>query len=394
MEYVKGGYVQMIYLDNAATTYPKPEKVYKEMDRCMREYCANPGRGGHSMSIQSGQAVMEAREKVSRFFNISNPMQLCFTKNATEALNIAIKGSLKAGDHVITTSLEHNSVMRPLKLLERDLGVEVTVVRGDVFGEIDPDDIQKSIKKNTKLIVTTLSSNVNGILLPAKDIGKIAGENEIMYLLDGSQGAGTINIDVEDMNISMLAFPGHKSLMGPVGTGGLYIREGLKVNSILQGGTGSNSENFTQPEFMPDLMESGTVNTQGIVGLGHGIDFINSQGIENIRAHKYRLVKVLFEGVRELKNVKLYSKNHIEKNSGIVALNFEGVPSSEISYVLDKVYNIGTRAGMHCAPVAHDTLGTSITGAVRFSVGVFNTASEIEATINALKEISSNVGNI
>lgn len=379
----------MIYLDNAATTYPKPESVYKEMDRCHREYCANPGRGGHVLSIKSGQAVTETREQLSDFFNIKNPLRLCFTKNATEALNIAIKGYLHAGDHVITTSMEHNSVMRPLKALETESGVEISIIRSDESGEIDLQDMEKQIKGNTKLIVATLSSNVNGLVMPVKEIGEITKKYGITFLLDASQGAGTIGIDVEDMNIDILAFPGHKSLMGPVGTGGLYVREDVKVNSILHGGTGSNSESFFQPEYMPDLMESGTLNTPGIIGIYHGIEYIKNEGIDKLRLQKYELVKRLHEGAEDIKQIRLYSKNNKEKNSGIVALNFEGIPSSEVSYVLDKVYGICTRSGLHCAPMAHKTLGTWETGVVRFSVGCFNTTDEIDFTIKALREIGS-----
>ncbi len=381
----------MIYLDNAATSYPKPEKVYEEINKCLREYCANPGRGGHAMSIASGKAVLEARELLSEFFNCRNPMQLSFTKNATEALNIAIKGCLRPGDHVITTCMEHNSVIRPLRTLERDLGIEITIIKGDEFGELDPEEVRKAIGKNTKLIVSTLSSNVNGIIMPVKEIGRIARESGVLFLLDGSQGAGSIQIDVEDMNIDLLAFPGHKGLMGPQGIGGLYVREGVSTAPLLQGGTGSNSEYVYQPDFMPDLLESGTLNTPGIVGLGAGVDFINGFGIRNIQFHKHQLVKRLHEGIEELKGVKLYSKKDMENNSGIVAMNFTEADSTEVSYVLDKVYGIATRAGLHCSPVSHGILGTVKSGIVRFSVGCFNTLEEIDRTLEALREIASNL---
>lgn len=381
----------MIYLDNAATSFPKPERVYDEINKCMREYCANPGRGGHAMSICSGRAVMEAREVVCDFFGISDVMQLSFTKNATEALNIAIKGYLNPGDHVITTSMEHNSVIRPLKTLERDSGVFVSIIKGNEFGEINPADIKKQIRPNTKLIVTTLSSNVNGIILPVKEIGSIAKETGVAYLLDASQGAGTIKIDVGEMNIDMLAFPGHKSLLGPQGTGGLYVKEGVKLKSIFQGGTGSNSENLYQPEIMPDLLESGTLNTPGIIGLRYGIDFINSFGIENIKSYKYLLIKKLHEGIEGLAGIEIYSKNDMDNNSGIVAFNFNEVDSTEVSYVLDRAFQIATRAGLHCAPLAHETLGTLKKGIVRLSIGCFNTIDEIDFTINSIKEIANNL---
>jgi cysteine desulfurase / selenocysteine lyase len=381
----------MIYLDNAATSFPKPNRVYEEMDRCMREYCANPGRGGHQMSIMSGKAIIEAREVISNFFNINNSMQLCFTKNATEALNIAIRGILKEKDHVITTCMEHNSVMRPLKALEKELGIEISQIKGDEFGEADPDDIKKCIKSNTKLISSTLSSNVNGIVMPIAEIGRISREKGILFLVDASQGAGMLKVDVEAMNIDLLAFPGHKGLLGPQGTGCLYVKEGVTLKPLMQGGTGSNSENIYQPDIMPDLLESGTINTPGIIGLGYGVGFINSFGLENIKEYKYSLVNRMFEGINDIKNIKLYSRVEKEKNSGIIALNFNDIDSSEISYILDKVYGIATRAGLHCAPAAHETLGTLRTGIVRFSIGCFNTIDEVDITIQALREISQNL---
>jgi len=381
----------MIYLDNAATTFPKPEKVYAEMDRCMREYCANPGRGGHEMSITSGKAVLQAREKISSHFGIKNPMRLCFTKNATEALNIAIKGILQPGDHVITTSMEHNSVIRPLKTLEKKVGLELSVIRGNEYGEIDVHDVRKNIKSNTKLIISSLSSNVNGIIMPVKELGEIAGQYGIPLLIDASQGAGTVKLDVNAMNIDMLAFPGHKDLYGPQGIGGLFVREGLIIESLMQGGTGSNSEFVYQPKEMPDFLESGTLNTPGIIGLSCGVDFINSIGLDKVKTHKYLLVQRLMSGVSEFKNIRSYNKNSIENNTGIVALNFEGVDSTEVSYVLDKAYHIATRAGLHCAPLAHETLETLKTGIVRLSVGYFNTIEEMDQTVVALREISESL---
>lgn len=378
----------MIYLDNAATSYPKPEKVYEEMERCMREYCANPGRGGHEMSIMSAKAVLEVRETVCRFFGMSNPMQLSFTKNATEALNIAIKGVLKPGDHVITTCMEHNSVIRPLKTLEKDSGIELTVIEGNEFGEICPEDIEKSIRVNTKLIVCTISSNVNGIIMPVKDIGKLARARGILFLVDASQGAGALSIDVNDMYIDMLAFPGHKSLLGPQGTGGLIVQEALCVEPLMQGGTGSHSESLYQPLFMPDMLESGTLNTPGIVGLGSGVGFIESFGISSLSQYKHMLLKRLHEGIEEIKKIKLYSLNDVKRNSGIAAINFEGLDSNEVSYILDSKYKIATRAGLHCAPLAHKTLGTLHIGVIRFSIGCFNTMDEIDYTLEALREIA------
>ncbi|RCX13862.1 cysteine desulfurase family protein [Anaerobacterium chartisolvens] len=377
----------MIYLDNAATSYPKPEAVYNGVERCMREYCANPGRGGHEMSIASGKAVLYAREIIAAFFNFKNPMLLSFTKNATEALNIAIKGYLGHGDHVITTCMEHNSVIRPLKTLERDAGLEISIIRGDMLGRIDPEDIRKAVKPNTRLIAATLSSNVNGMIMPVREIGKIARETGIAFLLDASQGVGSIDVDAIGMGIDMLAFPGHKGLMGPQGTGGLYVREGLKLKTIMEGGTGSNSESLYQPEIMPDLLESGTVNTPGIVGLGLGIEFIREFGLDKLRSHKHMLTKRFYEGLSENKKAIFYSSPDMEENSGIIAINIKDVDSSEVSHVLDRVYGIATRAGLHCSFLAHNTLGTVKSGIVRFSVSCFNTPEEIDVTVKALNEI-------
>ena len=380
----------MIYLDNAATSYPKPDNVYQEMLRCMKEYCANPGRGGHELSLRSGRAVMEAREIIANFFNIKDPMRLIFTKNATEALNIGFR-ALNKGDHVITTSMEHNSVIRPLKTLERDMGIELTIVQGNEFGEVSSKDFEKNIKSNTRMIVCTLSSNVNGIIMPIKEIGDIAKKNNVIFFVDASQGAGTIELDVNYNNIDMMAFPGHKSLLGPQGTGGLYVAEGIEIKPLMQGGTGSSSENLFQPEILPDALESGTLNTPGIVGLGEGIKFINSFGLENIRKYKSLLIEQIYDGLSSINGVIIYSKKEASNNSGIVAFNFEEVESTEVSYVLDKVYGIASRAGLHCAPLAHQTLGTLKSGAVRLSVGCFNTKDEINILLKALKEISDNL---
>jgi len=378
----------MIYLDNAATSYPKPEKVYEEMDKCMRRYCANPGRSGHKMALASGKAILAAREKVSRFFNIDDPMRLCFTKNATEALNIGIKGILKPGDHVITTSMEHNSVVRPLKTLEKTHGIEITFLEGDDYGMVDPEDVQKNIKSNTRLITVTVSSNVNGVIMPVAEIGKVARENSIPFLVDGSQGAGSMEIDVKKMNIDMLAFPGHKGLLGPQGTGGLYVSENLEITPLTQGGTGSNSENVYQPDFMPDQMESGTLNTPGIVGLSCGIDFINSFSLRNLVLYKKMLIKRLFDGLETIKGVKIYSPKEIELNSGIVAIRIGDMDSALVAYKLDKNYEIAVRPGLHCASLAHKKLGTTDIGLVRISHGCFNTIDDIDELLKAVEIIS------
>lgn len=378
----------MIYLDNAATSFPKPNSTYESISTCLLEYCANPGRGGHQLSIMSGKAVIEAREIVSNFFNIKDSMRLSFTKNATEALNIAIKGVLKQGDNVITTSMEHNSVIRPLKTLEHKGFISLSIVKCDSLGRLDPEDIRKKIISSTKLIVCTLSSNVNGMIMPIKDIAKLASEHGLVFLLDASQGAGTELIDVEELSIDLLAFPGHKGLLGPQGTGGLYVKDGIELETLMEGGTGSNSENLLQPQLMPDVLESGTLNTPGIVGLKSGIEFINTQGIEKIKSKKADLIKYLQEGISEISGAILYSCINPDSNSGIVAANFGEHDSNEISYILDSKYGIATRAGLHCSPLAHYTIGTLQMGLVRFSPGFFNTKDEIDYVLKALREIS------
>lgn len=380
----------MIYLDNAATTFPKPDIVSDKMYECMREYCANPGRGGHSLSVKASKEVIQTRALIGELFNVKNIMNICFTKNATEAINIAIKGVLNENDHVITTNMEHNSVIRPLRVLERDKNISISFVKSDELGRPDLADLENLIKPNTKLIVATLSSNVNGIIMPVCEIGEIARRHNVLFLLDASQGAGSIPIDVEEMNVDMLAFPGHKGLFGPQGTGGLYIRDGVKVRPLLEGGTGSKSEYIYQPEISPDQYESGTLNTPGIVGLGGGILYIKNNGIDNIRKHKDSLISRFYDGIRDLKNIKIYSD--VKSNSGILALNILDVDPNEVSYVLDKVYDIKVRAGLHCAPIAHETLKTrNLGGVVRFSVSYLNTNSDIDRTVDAIKEIVENV---
>lgn len=378
----------MIYLDNAATSFPKPDCVCLEMYRCMREYCANPGRGGHALSLKAGMAVNRARETVCRLFNIRDPMRLAFTKNATEAINIAIKGLVFPGCHVITTAMEHNAVMRPLRTLERDMGIGISIIKGNEFGEIDPFDVRWSIKKNTALVICTLSSNVNGIIMPVAEIGRTAREYGIPFLVDASQGAGSLPVDVEAWNADMLAFPGHKGLMGPQGTGGLYVREGIRLRTLMEGGTGSNSEYAFQPEIMPDMLESGTLNTPGIVGLGAGAEYVIKIGTGTIHEYKSRLTGLLAEGLSQVPGVRLYSHADGSRNSGIVAMNLADMDPAKLSFILDKDFGICTRAGLHCSPAAHASLGTAGLGSVRFSVGCFNTENDVILAVEAVERIA------
>ncbi len=380
----------MTYFDNAATTFPKPEIVYSSTMKAMSEYGANPGRSGHKLALKINREIYNTRESLINLFHIEDPMNLIFTFNGTESLNIGIKGILNPGDHVVTTSMEHNSVLRPIKHLER-FGVESTIVQADILGRINPEDILKAIKTNTKLIVTTHISNLTGTIMPIEEIGKIAKDKGIIYMVDAAQSAGVYEIDVNTMNIDILAFPGHKSLLGPQGTGGLYIKEGLNVEETFQGGTGSMSESLDQPDISPDRYESGTPNGPGIIGLGAGIQYINSKGMKNIRNHEEKLTQYFIEELKKISGVKIYGPCDIKQQGAVVSLNIKDYDSSEIAYILDEQYDIMVRPGMHCAPLAHKTIGTFDQGVVRFSFGPFNTMEEIEYGISSIREIVNEI---
>lgn len=380
----------MVYLDNAATSFPKPEEVYVEMDAFMRKNCANPGRSSHEMARASAEIVMKARENTAKLFNIENPLRIGFTFNATMSLNIAIQGVLKKGDHVITTAMDHNSVLRPLYELKRKGIIDYTVIiPKNQFGAIDPSSFTRAVRTNTKLIVTTLSSNVTGTVLPYKEIGEIARKKGLLYLLDCSQGAGVLPIDVKNMFISMLAFPGHKTLMGPQGTGGLYVCEEVVLRPVIQGGTGSRSYETVQPDFMPDMIESGTLNTPGIAGLNAGVEFILKTGPDAIYKKKKILIERLYEGLVTNKRIKLYSTIEGCLNSGIISILIEGLDSSEAANLLDSKYHIAVRPGFHCAPLAHKAIGTDKTGLVRLSPGYFNTYDEIQHAVKCINEMTA-----
>ena len=380
----------MTYFDNAATSFPKPDIVYKSILEAMSEYGANPGRSGHKLALKINRKIYNTRESLADLFQIKDPMNMIFTFNGTESLNLGIKGVLKPGDHIITTSMEHNSVLRPIKYLER-FGIQSTIVEADLLGRINPEDIKNAIKTNTKIILITHISNLTGTIMPVEEIGAIAKENGIIFMVDAAQSAGVYPIDVDTMNIDILAFPGHKGLLGPQGTGGLYIRQGLNVEESLQGGTGSISESLLQPNMSPDRYESGTPNGPGIIGLGAGIEYIKSVGMENIRKHEESLTEYFIEEMKKVEGVKLYGPCDIRQQGAVVSLNIKDYDSSEIAYILDEQYDIMVRSGLHCAPLAHKTIGTFDQGAVRFSFGPFNTVEEIEYGIRSIKEIAKEI---
>lgn len=375
----------MVYLDNAATTFPKPTEVYEEVLRCMESYAANPGRSSHDMAIQASDKIMETRELIGGLFNIKNPLNIILTSNATEALNLGIKGALKRGDHVISTVIEHNSVLRPLNFLSKN-GVSVTLVGADDNGFVNPKSILKEIRSKTKLIIVNHASNVLGTIQHIGIIGKIAKENGIYFMVDASQSAGIINIDVDKDNIDLLAFSGHKGLLGPQGTGALYIREGIEINELKQGGTGSNSNYMSQPDFLPDKFESGTLNTPGFAGLCQGIKYINTVGRRNIQKHEEILTTYLLSELKKMSYVKIYGSKSGENRSAVVSINLDGFDCSEVGYFLNK-RGIAVRTGYHCAPLIHGIIGTYKKGTVRISPGYFNTYSHIEKACSALMDL-------
>jgi cysteine desulfurase / selenocysteine lyase len=377
----------MIYFDNAATTYPKPEMVYQAVNKCMREYCANPGRSGHKLSMEAGRTVLEARDLLAELFGAKKSENIIFGLNATDALNTAIKGIVNQGDHIITTSMEHNSVLRPLKQLE-NIGVETTIVRCNESGELKLADLEANIKSNTKLIITTHASNVTGTLMPIKEIGDLAKQNKLLYIIDTAQTAGVYKLNVSEINVDLLIFTGHKGLMGPQGVGGFYIKEGVALRQMREGGTGSMSESLNQPEILPDKYESGTPNTPGLAGLAAGLRFIKEVGIENIKQHEEEITSYFLKQLSEIEDVIIYGPRDVKKQAPVVTLNIKNMTSSEVSFLLDNQFDIATRPGLHCAPLAHQTIGTKGKGAVRFSFGYFNTTDQIDKAVEALKSIA------
>jgi cysteine desulfurase family protein len=335
----------------------------------------------------AAEKIYETRENICSLFHITDPLCLAFTANTTEALNIGIKGILKPGDHVITTSMEHNSVIRPIKKLESE-GVHVSIVKAGIDGMVEPADIENNIRINTKLIVMTHASNVTGTINPIIEIGRIAKKHNILFMVDGAQTAGVYPIDVNQMNIDILAFPGHKGLLGPQGTGGIYINSSLNLLTLKEGGTGSNSESFEQPDFSPDRYESGTLNTPGIAGLNEGVKYILKNGIDEIRVYESELTQYMLEGLHNIKNVTIYGADDLTRRVGVISMNINGKDCVEISTELDNKYNIASRSGLHCSSLAHNTIGTFETGTIRLSLGCYTTKKHINTTLKAINELA------
>ena len=381
--------MDLLYFDNAATSWPKPEEMQAAMNRYIREIGGSPGRSGHRLSIEAGRVILDAREAVALLFGVDDPSRIVFTKNATEALNIALRGLLNAGDHVITSSMEHNSVMRPLRALEED-GVAVSVIPCSVRGELDPTAISPAIRPNTRAIILTHASNVTGTILPIGEAGRVAREHGLILIVDAAQTAGVLPIAVEAMGIDLLAFTGHKSLFGPPGTGGLYIRKGMetRLRPLIMGGTGSRSEFEEQPLFLPDKFEAGTPNTIGLAGLAAGVSWILARGVDAIRAREEALAGRFTRGLMEIPGIDLYGPSDPSRRSSIVSFNIAGLMPSEAAQELDERFAIMSRPGLHCAPAAHRTIGTFPKGTIRFGFGVFNTEAEIDAALEAVRALA------
>lgn len=377
-----------IYLDNAATSWPKPEAVYRAVDQYLRNNGANPGRGGHGRAREAGALVYTARERLAALFGISDPCRISFACNATDAVNTAVLGTLQPGDTVVTTAMEHNAVARPLTYLTQN-GVTVKVVSCDQAGRLDLAEMTRHIAGGAKAVVMTHASNVTGTLMPVADVGRLTRLSGALLIVDAAQTAGVESIDVESMAIDILTFSGHKSLLGPQGTGGLYVRAGVEIRPLRYGGTGSQSESDLQPDFMPDMLESGTVNTPGIAGLSAGVEFVLKTGRAAIKAKETHLSTLLRKGLSEMAGITLYGPENSVERTAVIAFSVSGLDSSAASYQLDCQYGIISRGGLHCAPWAHKTIGTLQTGALRLSPGYFNTEDEIEQTLKAIKMMVS-----
>jgi len=376
-----------IYFDNAATSYPKPESVYESIYKFMKEIGASSGRGAYRKALEADRIIYETRRKIGRLFGIKDVSRIIFTANATDSLNLALKGFLTPGSHVVTTGMEHNAVWRPLKRLQHEREIDITPVQCDSEGKLSAPDLANAIKYKTKLVVLLHASNVVGTIMPIAEIGRITKENGIPLLVDTAQTAGVYPIDVEELNIDMLAFTGHKGLLGPQGTGGLYIREGIELEPLKEGGTGGDSILETQPPYLPDRYEAGTLNVPGLVGLGAGVSFILSEGVKTIRQKEIVLTQRLIDKLSEIPEITIYGAKKVTKQVGVVSINVADYPPEDIGYNLDQSYGIMVRTGLHCAPCAHRTIGTIERGTLRVGLGYFNTTEEIDYFVQSIKSI-------
>jgi len=379
----------IIYLDNAATSHPKPEDVYEYMISFYRKYGVNPGRSGYDLCIEAGQVVEQTRRLLTRFFNGTDWTRLVFGYNSTDALNLALFGLLQRGDHAISTTIEHNSVLRPLWHLSQRDGVEVDLVPFDADGFVRPDAIAARFKPHTKVVAVNHASNVIGTVQPVAEIGRLCRQRGITLVVDASQTAGKVPIDVQAMHIGVLCFTGHKSLLGPTGIGGMYVSEGVEIRHTRAGGTGVKSAVRGHLDEYPYRMEYGTGNTIGIAGLKAGVSWVEARGIDVIDRHEMALTRALRDGLAAIDGVTLYCQDDLADHIGVIAFNVAGLEAGDVGTLLDVDHNIACRTGLHCAPLVHEQLGTDVVkGAVRFGVGPFNTEAEIDHAIGAVSEVA------
>lgn len=380
---------ELIYLDNGATSFPKPDEVYEYMDYFFRNFGVNPGRSGYDLCLETGEVVDNTRKLLTSFFNGTDPDRLCFSYNSTDALNLIIFGMLQPGDHAISTTLEHNSVLRPLYHLSQE-GVEVDYVPFDQAGFVDPDEIKKRFRPNTRLVIVNHASNVIGTVQPIREIGQYCREAGVPFAIDASQSAGKVPIDMEKQFLDIVAFTGHKSLLGPTGIGGLYVREGIDIRHTRAGGTGVRSAVRTHLDEYPWRMEYGTGNILGIAGLNAGLKWILAKGMAVIHDHEMKLLQMLRDVLSDIPGVTLYCQDDLTNHIAVIAFTVDGMDAAEVGMMIDVDHNIACRTGLHCAPLVHEQLGTTkIHGAVRFGIGPFNTEDHIVAAINAVKETAA-----
>ncbi|HNQ67482.1 MAG TPA: aminotransferase class V-fold PLP-dependent enzyme [Bacteroidales bacterium] len=379
-----------VYLDNTATSWPKPNTVVESIADYLKNYGGSPGRSGHAFALKAARIVFETRELLAEFFNADSSDRVIFTSNATNASNIAFKGILKKGDHVITSHMEHNSTIRPLRNLEKEGIIELTIIDCDNNGNIDFDLLKSSFRQNTKLVSTIHGSNIIGITLPIDKIGALCKSKNVLYHVDAAQTAGFLPIDVQKNSIDILTFTGHKKLLGPSGTGGLILRNNVEIDTLIHGGSGSKSESETHPDFYPDKLEAGTPNTVGITGLKAGIEFILKQGQKNIINHSRQITDYFLDSLIDIDEIKIHGPGKEKNILPVISVTSNFFPPDKIASILDKEYGIMTRAGLMCSPLGHKALGTFPQGTLRFSPGFFTSKKDIDYTINSLKQIFKN----
>jgi cysteine desulfurase/selenocysteine lyase len=380
---------KLIYLDNGATSFPKPEEVYTYMDHFYRNFGVNPGRSGYDLCMEAGLVVEETRKMLTEFFHGIDPNRLCFGYNSTDALNLIIFGMLRPGDHAISTNLDHNSVLRPLYHLRRE-GVDVDFVPFDGAGFVDPGEIRKKFRPSTRLVIVNHASNVIGTVQPVAEIGRLCREAGIPFAIDASQSAGKVPVDMEAQFLDVVAFTGHKSLLGPTGIGGLYVREGIEIRHTRAGGTGVRSAVRAHLDEYPYRLEYGTINSMGVAGLKAGLTWVQARGVGAIHAEEMRLARILLDGLRAIPRVRLYCLDDLANHIAVMSFNVDGMDAADVGTMLDVDFGIACRTGLHCAPLVHEQIGTDkIHGAVRFGIGPFNTEEHIVAAVEAVRKIAA-----